>query len=557
MLLHRLTQYLGGRRRFRRPSPPRSPGRRLYLEPLEDRFVPSSYAQVNLAADQPGVAQAHDPNLVDAWGISLNPNGGNFWLSARATGTSPLYNGDFTRADGTRVPFAINPPLPVVAIPGGAPTGQVFSGSLTDFVVTSGTASQPARFIFASSTGHITGWNPTVPLPQPSRNAQTTTANNPDAVYTGLAISSMSGTGNFLYAADFKGGKIDVYNSTYTATSLAGDFVDPNIPAGYSPWNIWNLGGKLYVTYARQEDGDALPDGGSGFVSVFDLEGNFLQRLVSEGELNEPWGLARAPGNFGEFSNAVLVGNHGDGRINAYDATTGAFLGALRDPSGEVIEIDGLLGLHFGNGVTAGDTNALYFAARPDEGAHGLFGSLRVAPAQVDSVVVNDGSAQRSMVKSLTVTFSDVVVLGDGAFELRKADGSLVDLNVTTELVNGRTVAMITFAGAGIRGGSLADGNYELIIRSDAIEDTFGRALDGDGDGAAGGDRSEAFFRLFGDSDGDRDVDVHDLLKFVSALNSEAGDSQFLDYMDVNGDGRVALVDLLAFVSRLGTQLDP
>ncbi len=462
---------------------------------------------------------------------------------------STVYRGDVTQPHGMRLPF-IKSPL-TVTIPGGAPTGQVFNGS-PDFVVSAGGVSGPAAFIFASETGHIIGWNPSVPTgPVPPSRISHIMATTPGAVYTGLAIAN-NGAANFLYAADFRNGEIDVFDGTYAPTTLAGSFVDPDIPADYAPFNIWNLGGTLYVAYARQENGDALPDGGHGYVSVFDTNGNFLQRLVSETQLNEPWGLALAPGDFGEFSNAVLVGNFGNGRINAYDATTGAFLGGLRGGSGELIQIDGLLGLHFGNGTASGDTNALYFAAAPDGGAHGLFGSLRVAPARVESVVVNDGSAQRSMVSSLTVTFDGPVTLDAGAFELRRQDGSLVGLTILTSLVNGRTVAALTFAGADVIGGSLADGNYTLTVRSAQVHDRGGRELDGDGNGLPGGDRTDAFFRLYGDSDGDRDVDSFDRDLFRSAFHTTAGETGYLWYFDFDGDGDVDGRDNGQFSRRFG-----
>src|SRR5262245_10724281 len=322
----------------RHSSRPRA--RRLQVEALEVRSVLSAFVQTNLAADQPGVALVHDPDLIDAWGISVNPNG-TFWVSARATGVSTVYSGDVTRPDGTVTPFVKS--ALTVTVPGGAPTGQVFSGS-SDFVVSAGGVSLPARFIFASETGHITGWNASVPTgPVPPSRVAHIKATTPDAVYTGLAIGT-SGSANFLYAADFNNGEIDVFDRTYAPTTLAGAFVDPTIPADYAPFNIWNLGGKLYITYAKQDNGDALPDGGTGFVSVFDTSGNFLNRVVSEDHLNQPWGLALAPANFGEFSNALLVGNFGDGAINAYEPNSGAFLGRLANETGETLHIDGLLG---------------------------------------------------------------------------------------------------------------------------------------------------------------------------------------------------------------------
>jgi hypothetical protein len=178
-------------------------------------------------------------------------------------------------------------------------------------------------------------------------------------------------------------------------------------------------------------------------------------------------------------------------------------------------------------------------------------------PPTIESVVVNDGSAQRSMVSSLTVTFDRVVTLDPGGFELQRQDGSAVSLNVIASVANGRTVAVLTFSGTDILGGSLADGNYALTIRGDHIRDEVGRELDGDRDGNGGGDRVDAFFRLYGDADGDRDVDLQDLGRFLSTFGRRQGHPHYLDYMDVNGDDRVGLIDLLAFVRRLGTRLNP
>ena len=263
--------------------------------------------------------------------------------------------------------------------------------------------------------------------------------------------------------------------------------------------------------------------------------------------------MAIAPSDFGEFSNSLLVGNFGDGTINAYNSSTGAYLGDLRDGTGEVIEIDGLLGLHFGNGTASGDRNALYFAAGPDAGAHGLFGSLRLAPAQVASVVVNDGSAQRSMVKSLTVNFDGPVTVDAGAFELSRPDGTLVGLNFATSIVNGRTVALLTFADPGLVGGSLADGNYSLTVRGNLVHDAAGRSLDGDGNGTAGGDSSDAFFRLYGDSDGDRDVDLHDL-GASSAPWTPGGRPGICPRTSTAAIGQ--LIDLFGFINQFGKHLN-
>ena len=362
---------------------PRTPAFRPALEKLEDRCVPSTntgaYHVTNLVSDQPGVALIQDTNLVNGWGISLNPAAGAFWVSANETGKATLYRGDVSGSAFVRVSL-------VVTIPDGLPTGQVFNGT-SDFVIGGGSA---AVFIFASQAGDITAWN----------SAQGTTAalmaSVPDAVYTGLAIGSV-GTANFLYAANFANNSIDVFNKDFSLQSAESfPFSDPNLPPNYSPFNIQNLGGKLYVAYAQQDHAnpDEETDHGAGFVDVFDTSGHLLQRLVKGNHLAAPWGLAIAPSDFGPFSNALLVGNFGNGHINAFDVGTGKFLGKLRDETGKPIVIDGLWGITFGNGVSAGDKNALYFAAGPDDETHGLFGSVRfvndsASAASIDATAVN------------------------------------------------------------------------------------------------------------------------------------------------------------------------
>jgi Domain of unknown function (DUF4214) len=194
-----------------------------------------------------------------------------------------------------------------------------------------------------------------------------------------LAIGN-DGTGNFLYATDFHNNQIDVFNSSFQQTALAGNFTDPNLPAGFAPFNIAVLNGKIYVTYAMQdaEKHDDVAGPGNGFTDTFSLDGVFQSRLVSNGSLNSPWGLALAPANFGALSGDLLVGNFGDGKINAFDPNTGASLGTLNGPNGQPITIDSLWGLTFGNGVTAGSTNTLYFTAGVGSESEGLFGSLSV-----------------------------------------------------------------------------------------------------------------------------------------------------------------------------------
>jgi len=328
------------------------------------------YHQTNLVSDLPGVALIQDPDLVNPWGISMSATS-PFWVANNGSGTSTLYAGDVNGS-----PFVKN--ALVVSIPGGLPTGTVFNtGAATDFIVSAGTASGRATFLFASQVGIVSGWSPAVPPPAPSKQAQV--GATADAVYTGLAIGQV-GTATYLYAADFEHGKIDVYDKAFHAATLDGSFSDRNIPNSYSIFNIQNLGGKLYVTYAQQNhrEPDEETDRGSGFVDVFDTSGHLLQRLINGNHLRAPWGVALAPANFGAFSNALIVGNFGDGQLHAFDPESGKYLGALKDESGKPVVIDGLWGITFGNGGNGGDRNALYFASGPDDEMHGLFGSLRV-----------------------------------------------------------------------------------------------------------------------------------------------------------------------------------
>ncbi len=334
--------------------------------------VSGVYHQTNLVSDLPGLALIQDPDLVNPWGISLS-GGSPFWVANNGSGTSTLYAGDHLGGAAlTKNPL-------VVTIPGKAPTGTVANtGALTDFIVTNGSASGRAAFLFASQVGIVSGWNPNVPA---AGSKQAQVGGTGDAVYTGLAIGQV-GTATYLYAADFEHGKIDVYDKTFHAPNpaLDGSFSDPNIPNSYSIFNIQNIGGKLYVTYAQQshKEPDEETDRGSGFVDVFDTSGHLLQRLIKGNHLRAPWGIALAPANFGDFSSALIVGNFGDGQLHAFDPDSGKYLGEMKDESGQPIVIDGLWGITFGNGGNGGDRNALYFAAGIQDETHGLFGSLRV-----------------------------------------------------------------------------------------------------------------------------------------------------------------------------------
>ncbi|MBI3757917.1 MAG: TIGR03118 family protein [Deltaproteobacteria bacterium] len=337
------------------------------------------YQQHNLVSDGFVPADHVDNNLVNPWGISASP-ATFFWVSDNGTGVTTLYNGA-----GNAVPLVVTIPPPAGSTDPSTPTGQVFNKfnatSPTDFVVTSGGASGPSLFIFATEDGTISGWNPAVPPPPLSKQAIRVVDNSAaGAVYKGLAIGS-NASGNFLYAANFSAGTIDVFNGSFTQVTLAGSFADPGIPAGFAPFNVQNLGGNLYVTYAKRNDitGDDVAGPGNGFVDIFDTDGNLVRRVASGGHLNSPWGIALAPAKgFGRFSNDLLVGNFGDGQINAYRDNGGSFEfhGKLRS-KGKPITIDGLWALQFGlGGANNGPTNVLFFTAGIDDERHGLFGSL-------------------------------------------------------------------------------------------------------------------------------------------------------------------------------------
>jgi len=322
----------------------------------------SRFKVTNLVSDIPGLAPILDANLVNPWGIALNPAAGAFWVSNTGTSTSTLYAGDVNGSAFVKVGL-------IVTIPGGVPTGQVFNGS-SDFVVANGALSAPARFITAGLSGVVTGWSGAIGSNTLARIGATTSG----AVYTGLAIGN-DGTRNLLYAADTVGGKIDVFDGTFAPTSVPGMFVDPNLPPGLTPFNVQNLGGRLFVTYENFFLGDVE---GNGVVNEFDMNGHLIRRVTSNESLVRPWGLAIAPSNFGTFSNALLVGNFGDGRIHAFRMSDGKKLGAMKVNHGGPIEINRLWGLQFGNGISAGNTNDLYFAAGIEEEVHGLFGKIEV-----------------------------------------------------------------------------------------------------------------------------------------------------------------------------------
>jgi len=319
----------------------------------------NNYAQTNLVSDIPGLAANTDPKLVNPWGIAFGPTS-PFWISDNKTGLSTLYRGN-----GQIVPLVVTIP-PVGAA---APTGAVFNES-ANF--------NGDVFLFGSEDGTIAGWRGAL-----GTFAEVLVLGSSSAVYKGIALSP---NGDLLYAANFRAGTIDVFKGNIGAIPPSGNFTDPNLPAGYAPFNIENIGGLLYVTYAQQDADkhDDVAGAGHGFVDLFDLDGNFVKRLVSQGALNSPWGMALAPAGFGAFGNDLLIGNFGDGTINAFDLSTGNLLGTLEDSNGQPIVNQGLWGLQFGNNNATFDPHALYFTAGiPGDGQvedHGLFGKLQPVP---------------------------------------------------------------------------------------------------------------------------------------------------------------------------------
>jgi uncharacterized protein (TIGR03118 family) len=334
---------------------------------------PSAYAVRHLVSDlSGGWGDRVDPNLKNPWGISMSPTGA-FWVSNAGTDTVTLYN---TAGE----PFPLASPI-IVKIPNGPgrsgparPTGQVWNGT-EGFEITAG---KPAGFIFATESGAISAWRSDI-----DRSNATLMVDMPGAVYKGLATGNAE-SGPMLFAANFSQGRIDAFDYMFKPATTPGGFLDPNLPAGFAPFNIQRFGKRLFVAYAKQNSGKTgdQPGDGNGYVNVFDLNGKLWQRLISGGALNSPWGMAMAPGFFGDFSNTLLVGNFGNGQINAFDIVSGQWVGKLAYSDANPVALEGLWGITFGNGRSGGDAHVLYFTAGVSGGGakedHGVFGSITV-----------------------------------------------------------------------------------------------------------------------------------------------------------------------------------
>lgn len=325
------------------------------------------YRQRNLVTDTPTIPAEHiDPNLVNSWGVAFNPFG-FVWVADNGTGLATLY-------DGNGVPQSL-----VVTIPGpsrdvtGTPTGIVFYGG-PDFIVREHYREGPARFIFAAEDGGISAWAPNV---EPTRAIRVFSSRD-GAVYKGLALSA-NGKAPLLYATDFHNNRVDVFDADFKPVHMHHkSFHDPDLPKGFAPFGIQAINGDIYVSYAKQDEArhDDVAGPGNGFVNVFDPEGRLIRRLISRGELNSPWGMTLAPASFGEFGSRLLVGNFGNGRLNAFDLKSGKFVGQLRGVDRKPLFIDGLWGIQFGNGLEHQPTNTLFFASGPQHENHGLYGRL-------------------------------------------------------------------------------------------------------------------------------------------------------------------------------------
>jgi uncharacterized protein (TIGR03118 family) len=316
-----------------------------------------NYVANALVSDSTATAALHhDTHLINAWGLAFNPQGYS-WIANAGTGTSTLY-------DGTGVAQSL-----VVTLNQGSPSGIVFNGT-TDFSITEAGVSGAAPFVFATLQGQISAWSPTVDGTHSFTIVDNSTSG---AVYTGLAIDTSAG-GDMIYAANFTQGKVDVFSGTFAPVTTTGGFSDPTLPAGYAPFGIQQIGGKIYVAYAQPDPTTHEKVGaGLGLVDVFDKQGNLLTHLIAAGgALDAPWGLAMAPANFGKFSNMLLVGNFGDGKINVYDPATGTMMGTVSNNDGSAIVVPQLWALQFGNDLNSQPSNT----AGPGNELHGLYGRI-------------------------------------------------------------------------------------------------------------------------------------------------------------------------------------
>jgi uncharacterized protein (TIGR03118 family) len=343
------------------------------------------YLVTNLVSDIQGLAPNTDPVLQNAWGVAFTPAASPFWVADNATGCATLYDGV-----GAKVSLQVKIPLPGGSIPASAckhvnpahppspspaaPTGMAWNPTTsptTGFLVP--TTNLPASFIFATEDGTISAWTGGL---TPADAAVLAVDNSASAAVYKALVFGTNPNGVFLFATNFRAGTVEVFDHSYQPVTTPGGFKDPSIPSGFAPFGMQNIGGDLFVTYAKQNAAkhDDVAGRGNGFVNVFDTDGHLLQRLVARGQLNSPWGVARASYAFGRFSGDVLIGNFGDGRINAFDSD-GNFRDTLKGLDSKPIMIEGLWTLTLGGGRNS-SSDTLYFTAGPNGETDGLFGTI-------------------------------------------------------------------------------------------------------------------------------------------------------------------------------------
>jgi uncharacterized protein (TIGR03118 family) len=321
----------------------------------------NSFKQTNLTSDTPGMAANTDPELVNPWGIAFFP-GQTFWIADNNSGFSTLYNPQGVNAGSFQVPAPAGGANPAT------PTGIVANVAATGFNVNG----KPALFIFDAEDGTISAWNGSDPITTVVDNSKA------GAVYKGLALVNLGQTGTFLLAANFNSGNVDVFDTSFNPAHLTGTLVDPQLPAGYAPFGIHVLNQELFITYALQDQAkhDPVHQAGAGYVDIFNLNGGFSQRLVSQGNLNAPWGVVIPPSGFGPFGGKVLVGEFGNGVIDVYDMATGSLIDQMKDATGAVITNASMWDMVFGGGGSSGDPNTLYITAGLANEQHGLFSAI-------------------------------------------------------------------------------------------------------------------------------------------------------------------------------------
>jgi len=329
------------------------------------------YQQTNLVSDGFLPAAHIDAQLINPWGLAFNPFGFS-WVADADAGVSTLYDGN-----GVKQSLVVSIPT-ASANNGGNATGIVYNGS-SGFVVTQSSVSGPSRFLFATEQGLIAGWAPNVDSTHAIVAANRSSAG---ASYRGLALSA-NGGGQVLYATDFHNGRVDAFDANFALLNLgAGAFKDPAMPMGFAPFGIQAINGDIYVTYAKQDAAkdEDVTGPGLGFVDMYTPNGTLIKRMASRGVLNAPWGIALAPASFGSAKGALLVGNFGDGHINAFDFRSGRSLGPLLGAGTTPIAIEGLWGLQFGSGFASQPVDTLFFTSGPDDEEHGLYGRIEPMP---------------------------------------------------------------------------------------------------------------------------------------------------------------------------------